>query len=300
MTSIAPLPDLDAIPAVSAPTPVSESRILGYRRTPRDLFRTIVYAFITLVLLVPTLWTKDAILGFERDLIELVTFLHPSAERICVGLLQIIVAAVLIGVWVAPLVTKRYRLFGYLVVANVLAAGLAVVIEISLGGERSDELRNVIARRAGISSLGFPALWTLAMLAAVFVVLSPFVTRRWRSLGIGTFVLVIALRLVTSVDLPATLFLSLALGATAGALVLYLFGRPDERPTEDAVLAALRSAGLSVAQLDPADVDARGSTPYFGTFTDGAGLFAKVLGTEERSADLLFRVVPLPAVPQPG
>ena len=40
------------------------------------------------------------------------------------------------------------------------------------------------------------------MLAAVFVVLSPFVTRRWRSLGIGTFVVVVVLRLVTSVDLP--------------------------------------------------------------------------------------------------
>jgi len=69
---------------------------VGYRRTPRDLFRTIVYALVTLVLLVPTLWTKDAILGFERDVLDLVTFLNPSVERICVGLLQIIVAGVLI------------------------------------------------------------------------------------------------------------------------------------------------------------------------------------------------------------
>ena len=119
MTSIAPLPDLERDSGGVAPTPASESRILGYRRTPRDLFRTIVYAFVTLVLLVPTLWTKDAILGFERD----VSTSSPSCTRRSSGSASACCrsssAAVLIGVWVTPLVTKRYRLFGYLVVANV-------------------------------------------------------------------------------------------------------------------------------------------------------------------------------------
>ena len=42
--------------------------------------------------------------------------------------------------------------------------------------------------------------------------------------------------------------------------------------------------------MHPAKVDARGSTPYFATLTDGTGLFVKVLGSEQRAADLLFRV----------
>ena len=37
-------------------------------------------------------------------------------------------------------------------------------------------------------------------------------------------------------------------------------------------------------------MDARGSTPYFGVGADGAKLFVKALGHDERSADLLFRI----------
>ena len=41
--------------------------------------------------------------------------------------------------------------------------------------------------------------------------------------------------------------------------------------------------------MSAASVDARGSTPYFATLVDGGRLFVKVLGEEERAADLLFR-----------
>ena len=37
-------------------------------------------------------------------------------------------------------------------------------------------------------------------------------------------------------------------------------------------------------------MDARSSTPYFGEAEDGSSLFIKVLGRDERSADLMFRV----------
>jgi undecaprenyl-diphosphatase len=47
---------------------------------------------------------------------------------------------------------------------------------------------------------------------------------------------------------------------------------------------------MPLATLEPAAVDARGSTPYFGTDADGGKFFVKVLGADERSADLLFRL----------
>lgn len=52
----------------------------------------------------------------------------------------------------------------------------------------------------------------------------------------------------------------------------------------------LAAVGLPVTRLEQAGVDARGSTPYFGVGADGSKLFVKALGTDERSADLLFRV----------
>ena len=57
-----------------------------------------------------------------------------------------------------------------------------------------------------------------------------------------------------------------------------------------AVIDGLDAVGLPVQRLERAGVDARGSTPYFGVGADGTKLFVKALGTDERSADLLFRV----------
>ena len=69
-----------------------------------------------------------------------------------------------------------------------------------------------------------------------------------------------------------------------------MLGAPSRRPTREAVIEGLRSVGADLEQLEPAAVDARGSTPYFGTLRDGTRLFVKTLGEDERSADLLFRL----------
>jgi undecaprenyl-diphosphatase len=80
------------------------------------------------------------------------------------------------------------------------------------------------------------------------------------------------------------------LGWLAGAGVLVALGGPSRRPTRDAVVAGLSAVGLAVPRLDPASVDARGSTPYFGVASDRSEVFVKALGEDERSADVLFRL----------
>jgi undecaprenyl-diphosphatase len=75
----------------------------------------------------------------------------------------------------------------------------------------------------------------------------------------------------------------------SGAAAVVALGAPSRRPTASAVLAGLASVGLPLRELRRAGVDARGSTPYFGVSTSGDELFVKVLGEDERSADLLFR-----------
>ena len=67
-------------------------------------------------------------------------------------------------------------------------------------------------------------------------------------------------------------------------------GAPSRRPTVGRGHRRARAVGLPVQRLDRAGVDARGSTPYFGVAADGTRLFVKALGTDERSADLLFRL----------
>jgi undecaprenyl-diphosphatase len=69
-----------------------------------------------------------------------------------------------------------------------------------------------------------------------------------------------------------------------------VFGAPSQRPTGAAIAAGLAAVGQPLAKLEQASLDARGSTPYFGTAPDGSKLFVKALGADERSADLLFRI----------
>ena len=78
-------------------------------------------------------------------------------------------------------------------------------------------------------------------------------------------------------------------GWLAGAAALVALGGPLRRPSTRTVTDGLASVGVHLASLEPASVDARGSTPYFGVAEDGQKLFVKALGEDQRSADLLFR-----------
>jgi undecaprenyl-diphosphatase len=79
------------------------------------------------------------------------------------------------------------------------------------------------------------------------------------------------------------------IGWWAGAAALVVLGTPTRRPSGTSIMRGLEVAGIPMAALERAGVDARGSTPYFGTTVDGRRLFVKALGVDERSADLLFR-----------
>lgn len=286
MATVAPIPDIDAL----APEPVEEppsSRLVGYRRTPRDLFRFLVLFVASLLLFLRAVLAQDEIIGFERSLLSLVTFLDSEGQRIVVGLLQLLVGGAQVAALLVPILTRRFRVLGYVVLAIVGGALLAQLADVAIGAQPA-QVKDFV-NPEGLGAQDFPTMASLATLAAAFVALGPFVGRRWRRFGFAVVVVAAFLRLVVSVQLPSDLLLSLAIGAMFGALVLYAFGRPDERPTDEGVVRALRGAGLPVVALDAADVDARGSTPYFGTLDDGSRFFAKVLGSEERSADLLFR-----------
>ena len=69
-----------------------------------------------------------------------------------------------------------------------------------------------------------------------------------------------------------------------------IVGAPARRAGAESIAVGLATVGLPVDQITPASVDARGSTPYFAVTPEGDRLFVKVLGRDERSADLMFRI----------
>ncbi|MET0628715.1 MAG: lysylphosphatidylglycerol synthase transmembrane domain-containing protein [Acidimicrobiia bacterium] len=277
------------------PTPVPDPQfepdvIVGYVRSPSDVLRLMVYGTLAVALLGITRWAHDALLGFESDVLDLFGFVGPDAERALAGITRALAVIAGFGVFVVPLVLRRLRLLGYLVIANVVSSLLVTAAVSWLDLADPTPVANQVAARAGVDLEGVLTPSTLATVAASFVILAPFLSHRWRRAGAVTIVVFALLRLVLSAQLPAEVFFALALGAAVGAAVLLAFGRPDQHPTMAAIAASLSVSGFAPKRLDPSDDDSHGSRVYRATLTDDAQLVAKVRSPAERSADLLYRV----------
>ena len=190
---------------------------------------------------------------------------------------------------IGPLVQRRLRLVLYVVVANVLTGVVLLGLQSWMTTRTPDDVANTLASGTLLAHATAPTTQSLGQLTATYVILAPALGVRWRRAGLGLLAVLSALALVLSAYLPVTLFLSLSVGATAGCAVLLAFGRPDARPTADDVAQALARNGLPVERLTR--TDSRSATAYVADRGDAAdGLFVKVLGVHERSADLFYRL----------
>ncbi|MGY1780045.1 lysylphosphatidylglycerol synthase domain-containing protein [Geodermatophilus sp. SYSU D01036] len=278
-----------AAPVAEAPRPVpaaappalrgadpSEEEVTGYERSPSDVLRTAVLTPVALLLVLVAAWSREAAAALDADLVARLAAAAPALERSLTGAVTVLVVVSLAAAGTAPLLLRRPRLFGYLLAGGAAAVVLARAAAWALGGEPGD-LRGALGADGP------------AVVAASFVVLAPFVSRRWRRAGALVLAVTALLQLLAPRAFPATLAVSLALGAAAGSATLLAFGRPVARPTRGAVAAALAGSGLEPVEVAPAAVDARGSVPWTARLRDGDRVFAKVMGAENRAADLLFR-----------
>lgn len=275
---------------VAAEAPRFEVATVGYKRSASDLLRLVVYASASVALLALTRWAENAVLGLESDVLELLDFLEPPAERVLGGLAQILAVGVQIAVLLTPILLRRFRLLGYLVLGQLLSSALVSAAVAWLSRSAPPKVVNQLASRAGVRLDAAFTPAALAGLAASFVILAPFVSRRWRRAGAVILAVFVFLQLVLSVQLSGEVFLALAIGAAVGAAVLLAFGRPDQHPTPAAITSSLAASGFAVTALRPARITGRGERAYSATGSDGARLFVKIVSPEERSADLLFRV----------
>ena len=140
------------------------------------------------------------------------------------------------------------------------------------------------------ATTGSASLVYAAGFAATFAVLYPQLSARWRRFGWGVVVVLVVTRMIESLVPPTGELLAVALGFIVGTAVLLIFGTPDRKPNNEQISGALSRSGWNLASLKRADVDARGSSPYFATTDEGSDLFVKVLTPEERAADNMFRV----------
>jgi undecaprenyl-diphosphatase len=251
-------------------------------RSPTDALRLLVALAVAVVTTIIALLFPD-LLGDLAD--DLDMLLEGSGEATAQFVALIASAAVL----AAPLVLlayflgrREYKRTGILILAAFVAAVATVAVgRLLLGAARTD------GAAAGTVAAYYP--YVAAMTAAITAA-APWMPRRWQRVAWSALVALVVVRLVVGTGFPAELTLAMSIGVAAGAGSLFALGSPNRRPTGPQIVATLQRSGIPVARLDAADVDARGSTPFLAEAADGTHLFVKVLSTDERSADLLFRL----------
>ena len=222
------------------------------------------------------------------------------AVIIAVDVLTVFVPLGIVG---ALLWQRRWRTLGLTIVAAVSAQVVAffvqneVVSRFSAGDLPFTPPDWVCAEGVDLPSwecipatTGSASLVYAAGFAATFAVLYPGLSTRWRRFGWGLILVLIVVRILESFEPPTGQFLAVALGFIVGTAVLLVFRTPDRKPNNAQISEALARSGWELAKLKRADVDARGSSPYFAATDDGTDLFVKVLTPEERAADNMFRV----------
>jgi undecaprenyl-diphosphatase len=269
---------------------LDSDEIVGYARSPSDVLRLLAYGIIAVVLLLVTRYAQDAVLGFEQDLVSALSFLEPPAERVLDGAAQLLWVVAGLGVLIFPFALRRYRLLGYLIVANIVTSSLVGAAIAFVDRDQPQRIANELAERAGVHLGSTITATGIASLASSFLLLGPFVGSRWRRAGALLLTAFVATRIVLSAALPAEVFLALAIGAAVGVATLLAFGRPDQHPATAAVGASLTLAGLVVTDLAPSSTHRGGSRDFLATIDDGTRLLVKVRSPAERSADLLFRL----------
>jgi glycosyltransferase 2 family protein len=256
-------------------------------RSPADILRVVVAAVIVVVVVVLEWIFGDTLVGFASDLLRGLDAVPEWFVSVILLVTRGLAVVVLGGGLVWAVVQRRWRMLVTVVVAGVVGALLASlidnVVDTEAGRTVSDANVGVLGREAVATIQG------IAVVAAALTAAAPWLSRRWRRAGWTLIVLLVLLGLIdspVSFDPVEAAFV----GWVAGAAVLVALGAPSRRPTPTAIESGLTSVGLPVQRLEQAGVDARGSTPYFGEGDDGGRLFVKALGDDERSADLLFRL----------
>ena len=256
-------------------------------RHPGDVIRLVAAALVLAVAAV----VAALFPALLRPAAAAVTGVGPATEagRVLTGLVQVAIAAAALVLLVAALRYRRFRVLATVAGGFAAAAALMAGISYLAGPGGSAALPAGLRQGSWLTGAGFPDPAVLAGLAAVAVAAAPWLSRPWRRAAWAGLLLIGAARLITGGLLPMQLVLALAAGVTVGAGLLVVFGVPDRRMGPAGVAAALCAGGVPVSQVTGPLRHAKGSRPFRAVTGDGQALFVKVLGSDQRDADLLYR-----------
>jgi glycosyltransferase 2 family protein len=264
------------------------------RRHPGDIVRLI--AAVLLVAVAAAFAWNGHVSASEADAFRLFNDLPRLLTPLALALL-FIGSPVAVGVTaLAAVVARRARLAGELIAAGALGYGLARLLQEIV--ERAGPTGHVaqfhhvaqlvVSERVTLGH-GFPSA-AVAVAAALATAAGPYMRRPAGRAAWGMVCAVAAARLYGGVDLPLDVVAGAAVGWAVGAGLNLAWGAPTGHPSMEQVRQALCGAGIDVPTLQPAGIGGRSYVRFVGWGPDEEELFVKVLGREERSADVLVRL----------
>jgi undecaprenyl-diphosphatase len=268
-------------------TSTSRAERGSYTRHPGDVVRVAVG--LLLVVGCSLLASLESLSGVETGLFHAIN----SLPSWLYGPLWLVMqSGSLAAVFVAAALATAFRRFRMAV--ELLAAGLvayygALGLKDLVDRARPAELvSGVVVRGHPATGLGFPS-GHAAVSFALTATAVPFLARRWRRVIWLVPLTVGFARIFVGAHFPLDVAGGFALGFLVGAVVHLAAGAPSGRVTANQVKSALLRAGVDVVTVRPAQVDARGSTPFLADTGDGSTVFVKAVGADQRDADLLFK-----------
>ncbi|WP_426571588.1 flippase-like domain-containing protein [Aquihabitans sp. McL0605] len=261
----------------------------AWRRHPVDTARLVVSVLALIAFLAMALRSPSEVKSVSVDLVNLVNELPKWVEDVLLGVTQLLAIAVPIAM-LSVLVRSRRLL--------AMGVGAALVAAVAMASlqRRVDEIvpnRVVLVteRPSWLFGAAFPSGAYIAAYMAVIIVMGPVLSRGWRRAALGGLAFGVLSRVVTAVAVPLNLAITVSVGALVGSAALAAFGSPRRTASRRAVLGALGSAGFPAVAIEPTDVGAWHAQTFTATSADGRRAFTKLLGSDERSADVLYRMV---------
>lgn len=272
------------------PAPTSAEGRVTWVRHPADVARMVVAALVWVIVAgLAMIWPDDARSLSTRVVLAVGGLPRPVSGAI-VGLVQ--VAAVVAPLAALLLVRRgRWRELGLAAGAAAATAAVGIVLDGRLVAGLPATVIEEGQRPSWVTGSAFPSGAYLAAAAAAVTVLASGVARPWRRVLWGAVGVVAVARVLTAVETPVGIVSCVAAGVFVGSLVMVVARAPLRWPPATVVRDVLRHAGLAVLEVEAAGSDRRHGPSYRATVEHGPDLFVKVVGRDERDAELLARTV---------
>lgn len=273
------------------PRPTIESTGDEWRRHPADVARLALASVVLGVLALAAWVDPDGVRELSADLAAIFRNLPEWLQRLLLGLAQLAAAAAPLVLLGGLLVRRRWRLLATTAVAATVASVALALVQGWLDRVVPPEVLVVADEDSWLTGASFPSGAYLAGATAALVVIAAAGPRSWRRTAWLLLGLAATARAITVVAVPLNLGITIALGAVVGSAVLVAGGAPRRRITRADVVDGLAAAGWPTVALDEVDLGARHARTFTAVGEGGDAAFVKLVGRDERNAEVLLRIV---------